>query len=64
MTKYDCPKCGNGKLKAEFYKGKIFGYRCDGLMDPDHDDLELLACDCWVERLPKSYNESEKLMHV
>lgn len=47
-TIYDCPVCGNGKLKREEY-----GWRCNGLADPDNNSLPLVACEYWVERLPK-----------
>lgn len=49
MTRFDCPVCGNGKLKPE--EG---GWRCNGLADPGHADLPLEACEYWVEKLPRS----------
>lgn len=47
MTIYDCPECGNGKLKRE-----AIGWRCNGLADPGHPNLPLEACEYWAERLP------------
>lgn len=48
MTRFDCPECGNGKLKPE----QGGGWRCDGLADPGHADLPLEACEYWTEKLP------------
>jgi hypothetical protein len=49
MTRYDCPQCGNGKLKREAGM-----WRCNGLMDPDNNALPLQACDFSCETLPKA----------
>lgn len=54
MTRYDCPKCGNGKLKHE---DGI--WQCNGLMDPPRDDMPLQACDFSSETLPAASSLGE-----
>jgi hypothetical protein len=45
MTIYDCPECGDGKLKKESSL-----WRCNGLADPGHNAQPLIACEYWTER--------------
>lgn len=47
MTIYDCPECGNGKLKKE-----AFGWQCNGLAAPESNSQPLFACGYWIEKLP------------
>jgi hypothetical protein len=49
MTRYDCPQCGNGKLKFIRAHGR---WECNGLMDPPSTIQPLQACDFSCEKLP------------
>ena len=40
----ECPRCGNGTLQ----RAADNDWRCDGLLDPDDPDKELIACEYGV----------------